>query len=217
MKSCLSLVVFLFSSLIASAQLAGNIDPERAPQPLDTILLNNGRILVTQVVDTVGEMITVIKPNSHKHKKIEIDKEGVFSVRFGSTGKEDVFYTYDTLVGHDYKVDEARKFIEGEQDAQRGFHPVFVSVLSFTVGVASGGTLGGLLGLAPPFKLSGFITYPRIKVRHKSVRNKANGTNDAYLYGYDITARRKRTLHSFLWGGIGTVIGMFIHPYVVTQ
>jgi hypothetical protein len=217
MKGLFSFAFLFFIVLTSSAQLAPNVDPERAPQPLDTILLNNGKILITQVVDTVGEMVTVIKPNSHKHKKVEIDKEGIFSIRFGSTGKEDMFYTYDTLVGHDYKVDEARKFIEGEQDAQHGFHAVGISIISFTVGVASGATLGGILGLAPPFTLSGFITYPRIKVRHKSVRNKANGTNDAYLYGYDITARRKRTLHSFLWGGIGTIIGIIIHPSIINQ
>lgn len=217
MKACLSFTILLFFTLLAGAQLPRNIDPERAPVPLDSILLNNGKILVTQVVDTNGPTVTVIKPNSRKHKKGEIEKEAIFSIRFGSTGKEEVYYTYDTLIDHDYTVDDARKFIEGEQDAQHGFHAVGISIASFVFGAASGATLGNLVALAPPFTLSGFISYPRIKVRHKSVRNKANGTSDAYLYGYDITARRKRTLHSFLWGGVGVVIGLIVHPALVTQ
>jgi len=182
------------------------------PAGVDTILLNNGKVLATQVIDTIGENITIMKPNSRKHKKVEISKEAIFSVRFASNGKEEVYYTYDTLINHDYTVADARKFIEGEQDAQKGYHALPASIMAFSVGFAAGTVFGSsLISLGPPFLFAGVMTYPRIKVRHKSVKNLSNGTSDPYLFGYDSTARRKRTLHSFVYGGLGIIFGAILN------
>ncbi len=83
----------------------------------DTVLFNNGKVISTRILNTNGSKITVEKPGSSRHKKIELDKEDVFSIRYGSNGKEIVEYIYDTLTSHDFTVDEARLFIAGEQDA----------------------------------------------------------------------------------------------------
>ena len=185
--------------------------PDVIPAIFDTILFNNGKVMVAQVVDSSAGTITITKLNSRKHKKIEIDKEEVFSIRYGKTGKEEVLYVYDTLIGHDYTVEEARKFIAGEQDAQRGYHAVGVSAAAFTIGFASGVVFGSAISLAPPFLFAGIMTYPTVRVRHKSVHDIKNTGSDSYLEGYDITARRKRTLHSFVWSGIGLAAGLVAH------
>jgi len=175
----------------------------------DTILLNNGKIIITKVIDTTSpSVVTILRPNSRKQKKIDIDREEIFSITFANTGKEEVLYIYDTLVGHDFTVDEARKFIAGEQDARRGFHAVGVSIIAFTIGFSSGVVFGSEFSFGPPFFYAGIMTYPIIRVRHKSVRDLNNVKFDAYLYGYDQVARQKRTLHSFMWGGIGLVSGL---------
>ena len=175
----------------------------------DTILLNNGKIIITQVTETSSpSVITIIKPGSRKHKKIEIDREDIFSVKYAKTGKEDIYYIYDTLVGHDFTVEDARKFIAGEQDAQKGFHAVGISVTAFVIGFASGDYEGNFFAAVPPFFFEGITSYPVIRVRHKGVRDIKIANTDPYLYGYYLAASGKRMLHSFLWSGIGLVSGL---------
>jgi hypothetical protein len=176
----------------------------------DTILLNDGRVLITQITDTVGYSVEMIKPHSRKHKKIEIDKENIFQITFGNTGKCVVIYFYDTLIGNDFTVEEARRFITGEQDAQRGFHALGTTAASFAVGTISG-IIGSFFALAPPFLFAGFMSYHYVKIRHHSVGNIDNVHHDSYLYGYSQVARRKRVSKSLLWGGIGVVVGTVLH------
>jgi hypothetical protein len=211
MKVSISIIfVFFLSGAVYSQSDIAKVIP-------DTVLLNNGKVLVTQVVDTVGMNITVIDPKSRKHKKIDIDKEGVFSIKFGSTGKEDVYYIYDTLIGHDFTVDDARKFIAGEQDAERGFHAVGVSIAAFTVGFVSGAYEGNFFAAGPPFLFDGIMTYPAIRVRHKSVSDIKIANTDPYLYGYYLTASSRRMVRSFLWSGIGLVSGLVVNFVFISK
>lgn len=177
----------------------------------DTLLFNTGKVLVARVTDTSGDKITIEKPNSTKHKKIELDRSEVFSIRYGATGKEVVIYTYDTLTGNDFTIPEARMFIAGEQDAQKGFRAIGTSIGAFFIGTASGVTGASFFVLGPPFLYSGLMAYPRIRIPHRSVKNLENVKSDAYLYGYDNTARKKRVLRSLLWGGVGLVVGLTVH------
>jgi len=183
----------------------------------DTILLNNGNILVAHVTDTLAGTVFAEKLNSRKHKKLEIDREEVFSIKFGSSGREVVNYIYDTLTGHDLTVAEARAFIQGEQDAQRGFHAVGISIASFAIGVGSGIGLGSIFSFGPPFIFAGIVSYPAIRVRRKSVKDLKIATTDPYLYGYDMTARRKRTLHSIVWSGVGLAVGLVINTIIFNK
>ncbi len=169
-------------------------------------------------MDTSGADITVIKPNSRRHKKIEISKEAIFSIRFGSTGKEDIYYTYDTLIGNDFTVDEVRKFIAGEQDAQRGYHAIGISIAAFAVGFASGATFGGdIFSFVPPFLFEGIMTYPVIHVRHRTVKDLKIANTDPYLYGYYLVASNKRMLRSLLWGGIGIAGGIIANIEIINR
>ncbi len=191
--------------------------PDVIPATPDTVLFNNGKVMAARVVDSSAGTITIEKLNSHKHKKIEIDREEVFSIRYGKTGKEEVLYVYDTLVGHDYTVEEARKFIAGEQDAQKGYHAIGVSIAAFAIGFGSGTAFGSAISFGPPFLFAGIMAYPTIRVRHKSVHDMKNIGSDSYLEGYDITARRKRTLHSFVWSGIGLAAGLVAHFVLINN
>lgn len=190
--------------------LNGYGQQEAALKP-DTILFENGKVLATHVIDTSGEKIVIEKPNLSKHKQIEVDRDNVFSIRYGNSGKEVVIYIYDTLTGNDFTVAEARMFIAGEQDAQKGYHAMGTSIGAFAIGVASGLTGASFFVLGPPFLYSGLMSYPRIHIRHKSVTNLNDVKSDSYLYGYDNTARRKRVFRSMIWGGIGLITGIAAH------
>jgi hypothetical protein len=176
----------------------------------DSILLNNGKYVVSHITDTAGFSVELVKPHSRGQRKVEILKDNIFSIRFGATGKTSVFYVYDTLIGNDFTVEEARRFISGEQDAERGYHAFGTTAAAFAVGVASG-AVGSFLALVPPFAFAGFMSYKYVKIRHGSVHNMNNVHSDAYLYGYAFVARRKRTLKALMWGGIGVAVGTVAH------
>jgi hypothetical protein len=212
MTKKLGIIILLLMPLIGISQ-----DSVRAKKVLDTVVMNNGAVIATHVVDTLAGTIIIEDPKSKKHKKIELDRDDVFSIKLASNGKEEVFYIYDTLIGHDFTEDEVRKFIAGEQDAQRGFHPVGVSILAFTIGFASGATIGSVVAFGPPFLFDGIMSYPTIKVRKKSVRDMKIATTDPYLYGYDQVARKKRTLHSILWSGIGLAVGLVVNQILINN
>jgi len=184
----------------------------------DTILFNSGKILVAHVLDTSSDKIEIEKPNSSKHKKVEIDRSAVFSIRYGSTGRELLVYTYDTLIGNDFTIPEARMFIAGEQDAQRGFHATGTTIAAFLVGAAGGFTGGvSIFSFGAPLLYSGLMAYPRIKISHKSVKNLNNVKSDPYLYGYDSVGRRKRVIKSLFWSSIGLIVGMVANIHYLQQ
>jgi len=182
----------------------------------DTVLMDDGKTIVSHVIDTIGYSIEITRPH-RKHKKIEIDKDNIFQITFGSSGKTVVFYFHDTLTGNDLTVDEAHKFIEGEQDAERGFHALGTSAIAFAIGTASGVIGASFFALAPSFAYAGFMSYRYVKIRHRSVKRIENVHHDGYLYGYSYVSRRKRTTKALLWGGIGIVAGTIIHYIILNN
>lgn len=219
MRRVVALLFFCGITLCANAQAEDAqkyIISDLTPIP-DTVLLNDGRVLITHVTDTAGYSVELIKPHSHRHKKIEIDKDNIFQITFGNSRKTVVLYFYDTLIGNDMTVEEARQFIAGEQDAQRGYHAFGTSAGAFAVGATSGVILGSFFALAPPFGYAGFMSYNYVKVRHKSVLKMENVHHDSYLFGYALVARRKRTMKAWLWGGIGVVVGSVVHFVIINN
>lgn len=205
--------IILFLPLFGLAGILfgqGKTTPQNAT-PTDTILFVDGEVVAAHVTDTSGDKITFEKPRSKKHKKIEVDMENVFSIRYASTGKEILVYNYDTLIGNDYTVADARLFIAGERDAQRGYKCRSACIAAFAIGVGSGITGASLFVLLPPYFFTGILGYTRIKINHNSVSNLDNVKFDPYLYGYGEVAKRKRTFRTLLWGGVGVTIGVVIH------
>ncbi len=210
------LAALLLTFLLFTSVIAQNRVPLAESAIPDTLLLDDGKVVITHVTDTVGYSVEMMKPHSKKHKKIEVDKENLFQITFGSSGKKVMFYTYDTLTGNTLTVDEARRFIEGEQDAQRGFHAFGTSAAGFVVGAGSG-IVGSFFALAPPFIFAGFMSYNYVKIRHHSVRSMENVHHDGYLYGYSLVARRKRFSKALLWGGVGVLVGTIVHYVIVNN
>ncbi len=208
------LAVFSFA-LFTSAAAQNRLTMPECAIP-DTLLLDDGKIVITHITDTVGYAVEMLKPNSKKHKKLEVDKDDLFQITFGCNGKKEIFYNYDTLIGNDMTVDEARRFIEGEQDAQRGFHAFGTSAAAFAVG-AGAGIVGSFFALAPPFIFAGFMSFKYVKIRHHSVRSLENVHHDGYLYGYSMVARRKRSSKALLWGAIGVAVGTVVHYIIVNN
>jgi hypothetical protein len=215
MRTIVSLFIFTFISLCVYSQTNQKLNTNPAP---DTVLFNNGKVIATHIIDTSGAKITIEKPNSSKHKKIEIDKEDVFSIRYGSNGKEIIEYIYDTLTGHDFTIDEARLFIAGEQDARRGYRATWTSVAGFAFGAAigfEGGPGDFFFVFIPSLAYTGVLSYPRIHIRHKSVTNLSNVKHDPYLFGYDNVARGRRTIRSLIWGCAGVLVGVTLHAIFI--
>jgi hypothetical protein len=215
MRTILALFFSTFISLCVCGQNNQQLNTKVAP---DTVLFNNGKVISTRILDTNGSKITIEKPKSSGHKKIELDKENVFSIRYGSNGKEIVEYIYDTLTSHDFTVDEARLFIAGEQDARRGYRPTWTSLIGFAFGATigfEGGPGDFFFVFIPSLAYTGVLSYPRIHIRHKSVTNLSNVKHDPYLYGYDNVARGRRTIRSLIWGCAGVIVGVALHAIFI--
>lgn len=176
----------------------------------DTLTFYNGRTLAAKVIDTLGYQVGVVVKHRDNPKKMFISKEALFSIRYGS-GREQVYYFQDSLLGNELSVDDARMLIIGMQDAKKGYHATLTSAGGFAAGVV-GGIFGSYVyGYIPCFFYSGIMTNNHVKGNIKSVRNINYIHNEYYRKGYASAAKKKRIIRSLLWGGVGVAVGTFIH------
>lgn len=170
----------------------------------DTVLLLNGSMVVSTVLDTPGG-VTAIKNPKHPEKNDLIENDRIFSITNASG--EHVLYVFDSLQGNEFTVDEMRYFIKGEQDADKGFkaHGSFYGNLA--IGALSGVT-GYFLCPIPPFLFVSLTGIPKVKIKKETVSNLDYLKQDAYLMGYERVARKKRKMKSLLGGGIGLGVGL---------
>lgn len=170
----------------------------------DTVLLLNGSMVVSTVLDTTGG-VTAIKNPKHPEKNDLIENDRIFSITNASG--EHVLYVFDSLQGNEFTVDEMRYFIKGEQDADKGFkaHGSFYGNLA--IGALSGVT-GYFLCPIPPFLFVSLTGIPKVKIKKETVSNLDYLKQDAYLMGYERVARKKRKMKSLLGGGIGLGVGL---------
>ncbi|MBL7882735.1 MAG: hypothetical protein JNL69_01600 [Bacteroidia bacterium] len=170
----------------------------------DTVLLLNGTVIISTVVDTTNGVLT-IKNKKNPNKNHVIDNERVFSIR-NSSG-ENIIYTYDTLIGNEFTVEEMRYFIKGEQDAEKGFKAYGSLYGNLALGIASGLT-GSFFCPIPPFAFVALSGLPKVKIKHKTVSNLEYLKQDPYLMGYERVARKKRKVQSLIGGGVGLAVGL---------
>jgi hypothetical protein len=112
----------------------------------DTLILLSGRKLIVKSVDLKDYTIAYRKPGE-KSKLSKIDPEKVFSIKYRD-GNERIIYMPDTLDPLDFKVEEMRNFIYGEQDAKMVYKTGLVKASGFVVG--AGSALGAFYGLIGP-------------------------------------------------------------------
>lgn len=119
-------LIFLLSASFCSAQ--------------DTLILISGKTMVVKSVEISEYLITYQSLDSvepGKTPKIrKMDPERVFAVHFAD-GHEHVVFETDTLDPQDFKVEEMRRFIKGEQDAREFYHNRSPKYLGLAVGASS--------------------------------------------------------------------------------
>jgi len=201
-------IFFFFISLVSLAQ----------QKPADTLLLMNGRIIVSSVLDTNSVSVLITDPEN-ANKKISFDNESLFAIKYGKGNL--VYYYQEDTIKNWFTRDEMWLFMQGERDARKGFK----ARGAFWGGIVAG-LGGGLSGLAigdvgvffgPVLPIAFFTTVgiPKIKIKHNTVSNIENLKQDAYILGYEREARAKRRRRSMIGGGIGLAIGYIAYTCFV--
>lgn len=170
----------------------------------DSVLLLSGEYIPGKVIRVDDENV-VMKASENTVQEFNIDRDRVFS--YSGPFGEKVLYTYDTLAGNYFTVDEMRYFIRGEQDGKKGFkaRPAFYT--NMLIGAASGIT-GSFFFPLPPFTFAILVGIPKVKINRNTVRRQEDLDHIPYLMGYERMARRNRKIQSLIGGGIGIVAGL---------
>ena len=204
------LITFFFLNKVNGQQQAA---VQKTVSYTDTVFMMNGDILPAFITDTSFHGVKLLKPDKKRgSKEIIIEGDLIFSLKF-SSGYEKIIYRYDSAGGNEFTTDEARLFILGQRDAEKGYRSPFITAGGFIIG-ATAGSVGSLLAPFPPFAYSGIMLIPKIRVKHKSVSDPNYLKNDAYLLGYEKVARRRRAARSFLGGISGLAVGLIINSIV---
>ncbi len=170
----------------------------------DTILLLNGAIIISEVVDTTNG-VTIIRDTKKPGRNIVIENDRIFSIK--NTSGEHVMYVYDTIIGNEFTEEEMRYFIKGEQDAEKGFKARGALYGNLALGLASGVT-GSFFCPIPPFAFIAMSGLPKVRIKHSTVSNIEYLKQEAYIMGYERVARKKRKFQSMIGGGAGLVVGL---------
>lgn len=112
----------------------------------DTLVLISGRKIVVSSVDLKDNTIAYRNIKSGSKLKT-IDPGRVFSVIYRD-GKERIIFETDSLDPIDFKVEEMRNFIKGEQDALKFYNNTLIKIAG--VGIGGGFGLLGFYGLVGP-------------------------------------------------------------------
>ena len=169
----------------------------------DTIVLINGKSIPVKSSDLKDYSIFYRKPTPNTKLKT-IDPERVFSIRY-KDGNERVIYYSDTLDPVDFKPEEMRMFIKGEQDADKYYKNNFNKGTAFVLG--AGGGLLGFYGLAVPPLYATIVGAFSPKMEKQKVSDPALLQNNIYREGYEKKARDRKIRNAMIGGLIGFVAG----------
>ncbi len=112
----------------------------------DTLLLISGRQIVVSSIDLNNNTIAYRRIDK-KDKLKTIDPYRVFSVKYRD-GSERIIYQPDSLDPIDFKVEEMRTFIKGEQDARYLYKNNFIKYAG--LGIGAGCAFLGFYGVVGP-------------------------------------------------------------------
>jgi hypothetical protein len=193
LRTLILVSVFFSFAFITSAQ-----------ENKDTVLLMNGDVVICTVIDTTGGITSIKNPKNPK-KNITVENDRIFSIK--SPSGERMIYSYDTIIGNEFTIDEMRYFIYGEQDADHKYKANGSLIIGAAVGLLSGVT-GSFLCPVPPFAFAALSGVTKVKIKKETVSNPDFLNQDPYLMGYERVAKKKRKLKSLIGGGIGLVVGL---------
>jgi hypothetical protein len=181
-------------------------------QKKDTIILMNGNVAVERVLDTLLGAVTI--PNDKRPgRNIHFEFDQLYMVHYAS-GFKDYYYTQDTLKGNWFSRDEMFLFIKGEQDGRKGFKAKGSLFGAGICGIVAGAT-GTFFAPLLPYGYLGLCGVPKVRIRHNTISNPNYLESDAYILGYERSARYKRRIKSLIGGTVGLAIGYGLYFAVV--
>ncbi len=187
MRLFLSLA-FLFVSFTSNAQ--------------DKILLINGKVIEVKSVDVIGNTIAYHTLKRDKPRKI--NPERVFSIQH-TDGTERIVYVSDPLDPSDFKPEEMRMFIKGEQEANMYHRTIPHEIAAAAIGAGAGLlTIYGLIIPALYSTVAGSFSpnIERCKVSDPALKNDLS-----FREGYEKRCRDKKIRNSLIFGFGGFAVG----------
>lgn len=182
----------------------------------DKILLMNGELIQAKVLgqSTLEVRYLETRKNGRQIERAE-PTEDIFSVT-DSLGHERIWYFYDTVFGNDLNIEQMRWFIKGEQDARKGYKPIWPVVGAFAVG--AGLTIGLNLetnALFIPPVMSGVMALPRVHITKGSITDPMMEGNEYYATGYARVGKSKRVVRSLVAAFIGVGVGIAVRQLII--
>jgi len=152
----------------------------------DTVLLMNGNVCISKVIDTLIGAVTVFNP--HKiTEKLHFEYDEIYCVKYNN-GFTKYYYQQDSVIGNYFTRDEMLLYIYGERDARKGFKANGSLIGAGLVGLASGG-MGIFFAPVFPYTYMAFSGVTKVKIKHSTISNPTNIDYDAYILGYERVSR----------------------------
>ena len=170
----------------------------------DTVVLMNGNYVIEKVIDTLLGTVTVYHPTKG-NKKLHYEYDDVYGIFYGN-GTKHYFYRQDTARYMWFTREEMGFFVKGERDGRRGFKANGSLIASGLLGFVSGAS-GTFFAPVLPYGFMAINGATKIRIRHNTISNPAYIDSDAYILGYERTARYKRKLKALLGGTVGLAMG----------
>ena len=177
-------------------------------EPKDTVVLMNGNIVVEKVIDTLLGAVTVYHP-AKGNKKLHYEYDDVYGIFYGN-GKKAYYYRQDTARYMWFTREEMGYFVKGERDGRKGFKANGSLITGSLLGLI-GGASGTFFAPILPYGFMAVNGITKVRIRHNTISNPAYIDSDAYILGYERTARYKRKLKALLGGTVGLAVGYAIY------
>ncbi len=203
LRSLLLLSILLVAQLTATAQAQ------------DRILLMNGQVIQGKVLGQSTLEIRYLMDSRRGLRERAEPTESVFSVT-DTLGRERIWYFYDTVFGNDMTEQQMRWFINGEQDARKGYKPIWPMVGGFVAGAGLTMALDlevNSLLIPPLFAAS--MALPRVHVTKGSITDPLMDGDEFYAYGYAKVGRTKRVMRTLLSSAVGVAVGLAVNQLII--
>ena len=194
----------MFRKFLALVFLVTFCDLNCFSQQKDTIVLMNGNLVVEKVIDTLLGAVSAYD-SKRVNKKLHYEYDDVYGV-FYADGSKKYFYRQDTARYQWFTRDEMGYFVKGERDGRKGFKANGAMITAGTLGFLSGAT-GAFFAPLVPYGFMAISGATKVKIKHKTISNPAYIDSDAYILGYERSARYKRKIRSLLGGTVGLALG----------